>query len=581
MVARLELEASQFRAGMEKAQRQVERFRKDTGSSLTKIQRQFSDFGKNVLRTFAFGSVTTAIYGLTRAVGSAIQAGDDLAKFAAKSGLAAEAASELAHAAKMADLDLSSLATGIKKMQVSISQLGSGSKTAKQTFDALGISLADIQRLSPDKQFELIAEKISQLKDPADRTRAAVELFGKAGADLLPLFEEGAEGIRKAREEAEKLGKSFSAEDLKKFQEADDAFKRLKASGSSLADVLAIRLTPAIVGISDNLSKLISGDVDKSWLFALLAAPPNVNLLNFIRQLTAANKELLAVSSGPTGRKLPGLEAAVTPPPGFAGADAAAKAAEAAAKAAEEHAKWRAEIQGIIEAEKYLNSLTSNSPWFMDYREANTLIQETGANIQALAEKNQVVFDQMYDGVRLSFEESTSEMTLFADQAARNLQSAFADFLFDPFSEGLDGMLKGFIDVIRRMIAEAAAAKILEAFGGSGIFGSILGGLFGGATGSASGSIPGLASGGPVSSGRAYMVGEQGPELFVPGASGNIVPNGAMGGVTVAPVYNIDNRGATVEAMRALPAILNQNNAMLEGRIVEGIRRNRYRLNPV
>jgi hypothetical protein len=43
------------------------------------------------------------------------------------------------------------------------------------------------------------------------------------------------------------------------------------------------------------------------------------------------------------------------------------------------------------------------------------------------------------------------------------------------------------------------------------------------------GKIPGLAAGGPVSAGSPYVVGERGPELFVPGRSGSIVPNGAGG----------------------------------------------------
>ena len=65
------------------------------------------------------------------------------------------------------------------------------------------------------------------------------------------------------------------------------------------------------------------------------------------------------------------------------------------------------------------------------------------------------------------------------------------------------------------------------------------------------GSIPGLekifgrASGGPVTGGSPYVVGEKGPELFVPGSSGNIVPNHAMGGTNV--VVNVDASGSSVE----------------------------------
>ena len=57
--------------------------------------------------------------------------------------------------------------------------------------------------------------------------------------------------------------------------------------------------------------------------------------------------------------------------------------------------------------------------------------------------------------------------------------------------------------------------------------------------------ISGRALGGAVGAGRPYMVGERGPELFVPGAQGNIVPNNAMGGSNI--VVNVDASGSSVE----------------------------------
>ena len=53
------------------------------------------------------------------------------------------------------------------------------------------------------------------------------------------------------------------------------------------------------------------------------------------------------------------------------------------------------------------------------------------------------------------------------------------------------------------------------------------------------------ALGGAVGAGRPYMVGERGPELFVPGAQGNIVPNNAMGGSNI--VVNVDASGSSVQ----------------------------------
>lgn len=55
--------------------------------------------------------------------------------------------------------------------------------------------------------------------------------------------------------------------------------------------------------------------------------------------------------------------------------------------------------------------------------------------------------------------------------------------------------------------------------------------------------IPGRASGGPVTGGNAFMVGEEGPELFVPKQNGTIIPNGSTGGMSVNVTINGDVSG--------------------------------------
>lgn len=75
------------------------------------------------------------------------------------------------------------------------------------------------------------------------------------------------------------------------------------------------------------------------------------------------------------------------------------------------------------------------------------------------------IYGDGYDSIVHKTAESTDSMTEFARQAARNSQDAFADFLFDPFSEGLDGMLEGFAKTLQRMAANAAASKVFEAVG--------------------------------------------------------------------------------------------------------------------
>lgn len=174
---------------------------------------------------------------------------------------------------------------------------------------------------------------------------------------------------------------------------------------------------------------------------------------------------------------------------------------------------------------------------------------------------------ESFDRVVANVKENTDKMSVYADQAARNMQDAFADFLFDPFDKGVKGMAKDFLDTTRRLLANKATEKLFNWIGSNwggtgGILGAI-GDLFGGAR----------AEGGPVTAGKAYLVGERGPELFSPGASGHITPNHALGGI----VQNItvDARGATIDAIRAIPAAMAETKRQAVAEVADLIRRGR------
>ena len=125
------------------------------------------------------------------------------------------------------------------------------------------------------------------------------------------------------------------------------------------------------------------------------------------------------------------------------------------------------------------------------------------------------------------FKKGADAMTVFAEQAGRNVQDAFAEFLFNPFENGIKGMLKSFGVMLQRMIAQAVAADLAKRIGlwGSANSGD---GILGTLASVATKLFPGKAVGGHVSASDAYMVGERGPELFVPRVPGAIVPNGSL-----------------------------------------------------
>jgi phage-related minor tail protein len=83
--------------------------------------------------------------------------------------------------------------------------------------------------------------------------------------------------------------------------------------------------------------------------------------------------------------------------------------------------------------------------------------------------------------------------------------------------------------------------------GSTGFFGSLLGGLLG----------VGHADGGPVTAGKMYPVGERGPELFMPGTSGTIIPNHNLGSGGGIQVFN-DFRGVDAATTQYVDARVRQ-----------------------
>ena len=139
-------------------------------------------------------------------------------------------------------------------------------------------------------------------------------------------------------------------------------------------------------------------------------------------------------------------------------------------------------------------------------------------------------------GWKQAFNEYVDNATNAANQAQQifskvtsSMEDAFVNFA-KTGKLSFKGMINSILEDLLRMQIKASFAKIMG-MGGSGTGAS--GGLFGGKI------IPGLlATGGPVSGNRPYIVGERGPELFMPGANGHMVPNKDLGGGG-SVIYNI------------------------------------------
>lgn len=132
-------------------------------------------------------------------------------------------------------------------------------------------------------------------------------------------------------------------------------------------------------------------------------------------------------------------------------------------------------LNSLVDNEKFTEVLTH----WKDLLDRGVITTaEFTKNMGAVADQ----FNKSTDAVK----NSSDQMSEFAVQAARNMQDAFADFLFDPFKGGLEGMADNFANTLQRMVANAASQQIFDALG---IDKLLKGGLSGSGLGDAAGSL--------------------------------------------------------------------------------------------
>jgi hypothetical protein len=132
------------------------RLQGDLGRGVAMIQ-NFASKAKSVVGVLGVGAGGGLFASLAR---QAITLGDELQKGAQRAGIGAGRFSELAAAAKQADVDIGTLSKGLRNLQNAISEAASGNKSAADAFYELGLSVETLRGLSADQQLLAISRAL-------------------------------------------------------------------------------------------------------------------------------------------------------------------------------------------------------------------------------------------------------------------------------------------------------------------------------------------------------------------------------------------------------------------------------------
>jgi hypothetical protein len=188
-------------------------------------------------------------------------AGDNISDAMNVTGLSSDFLQTLQFGAADAGVAFDALVAAVTKSNKLLSDAAGGGKSANAALAKLGLTAAGLMALSPDERFKALAEAIDRIPDPAQRAAAAMSVFGKSGAKLLPALEGGAAALNEQMAELQSKGLIMSDEDRQLAAKAEGAYLSLGLALSRVSQVIAAGATPAFLSVMDVMQRVVEGTV--------------------------------------------------------------------------------------------------------------------------------------------------------------------------------------------------------------------------------------------------------------------------------------------------------------------------------
>lgn len=265
---RLSLDAGEFTRGLKSSETALDKFAANAKRAAL----------------VAAGAIAGVAGGVVASVKSMLDQADKLGKMAQSIGIPVEELSKLKHAADLSGVSLESLGKGVGRLSRNLVEAAQGSQAPIRAFETLGIqirnvdgSLKTVSQVLPE-----IAAKFANMRDGPEKTALAMQVLGRAGAELIPLLNGGAQGLRDMMKEAEDLGIVIDKKTAKAAENFNDNLTRLGRVKDGIITKITAELAPALSLLSQRFI-----DAAKDSDMAKVAAKAILYVVEFLAREVA------------------------------------------------------------------------------------------------------------------------------------------------------------------------------------------------------------------------------------------------------------------------------------------------------
>lgn len=540
--------------------------------SLEQSLKDASNSGDRLKRSFAGGALALKglfaalpVAGFAAWIRSSANFADNLNDISERTGVAVETLSKYAVAAEMGGSSIEEFANSLNKFNRNI--LEADNKTSKQAsaFKDLGIKTRDAvgNLRSTEDILADVADAFANAEDGASKSSIAMDLFGKAGANIIPVLNQGSEGLTK-------FNKGVSDDFAKASDEFNDQLTIMTSNAGKFGNKIAETVLPSLTEMLRLINNLDT-NIDSFWMkLGYDGKKLDERFFNMLDRTFGEGKKIKFAGSAGLNTTLIGDSTKKKELP-YTG-DKSSSATDAlneyirAQKEEIQTLQMEAEYIGktSIEIEKMKDARKIDQEFAAKTKDlSETAVRSYRKQTEAIKEQRQEIMQANYDARRsyaagasdffAKYVEAATDSAALIQNALTNAFDAVENSLVDFFTTGKLGIkdLANTIikELIRVQIQKNIMAPLASLFGNGGGVSNFFSSFFAdGGVMTSSGPLPlrKYASGGVANSPQMAIYGEGStPEAYVPLPDGRRIPVAMQGGgnTNVNVVVNMD--GAT------------------------------------
>jgi hypothetical protein len=228
-------------------------------ASLTSLGRVSASLSVPLAGLGAAGAVAAGV-GMVAMVNQTIEAGDNLSALADQLGISVERIQELNYAALQSNVSQEAMTGALQRLGRGMHEAATGgNKDLLGLFRRMRIPLRDArgQLRSTADVLPDLAQAFRNTSNPALRTAAAMEIFGRGGGELLPLLMGGREGLEELAARFRQLGGSITSDTVPQLAAADAAMNDMRTAMAGMRDAIVVQLTPALAPLLTDFATFI------------------------------------------------------------------------------------------------------------------------------------------------------------------------------------------------------------------------------------------------------------------------------------------------------------------------------------